>query len=161
MSMYDRKHKPNLKFNFKFDWNKVKYPILGIFAVIFVITITLLVILPALEPRAITSELAPNPLNLKDEKTSFLTVSINNVTGETASNVIVSVETEASDAISIFPATREIPTLGKGENRTLSPFAISPNPANPVYSGTYFITISTVINGQPFSEQVAFELKAV
>ena len=161
MSMYDGKHKSNLKFNFKFDWNKVKYPILGITAVIFVIAITLLVILPALEPRAIAVTLEPNPLNLKNDMTSFLAVSINNVTGTTAENVIVSVETEASDAISIFPATREIITLGKGENRTLSPFAISPNPGSSIYSGTYFLTISTIINGQAFSEQVALELKAV
>ena len=160
MSNYNRK-KTSLKFNFDFDWNKVKHPVLGIAAVIFVITVTLLLILPALEPKAIASELAPNPLDLKDGRTSFLTVSINNVTGETSSNVIVSVETEASDAISIFPATREIPTLGKGENRTLSPFAVSPNPASRVYSGTYFLTISTTINGQAFSEQVALELKAV
>ena len=159
--MYDGKNKSNLKFNFKFDWTKVKYPILGIFAVIFVIAITLLVILPALEPRAITVILEPNPLDLKNDMTSFLTVSINNVTGTTAENVIVSVETEASDAISIFPATREIITLGKGENRTLSPFAISPNSGSPIYSGTYLLTISTIINGQNFSEQIAFELKAV
>ena len=161
MSMYDAKHKPSLKFNFKFDWDKVKYPILGIFAVIFVIAITFLLILPALEPRALTVVLEPNPLDLKNDKTSFLTVSVNNITGVTAENVVVSVETEASDAISIFPATREITTLGKGENRTLSPFAISPNPSSPIYSGTYFLTISTIINDQNFSEQIAFELKAV
>ena len=160
MSMYNRKGS-GLKFNFGFDWNKVKYPVLGLAAVIFVIAITFLLILPALEPKAITVSLEPNPLDLKNDMTSYLDVSVNNVTGETAENVIVSVETEASDAISIFPATREIITLGKGENRTLSPFAISPNPGNPVYTGTYFLTISTVINGQAFSEQIALELKAV
>ncbi|MCK4883441.1 MAG: hypothetical protein KAS30_01090, partial [Candidatus Diapherotrites archaeon] len=109
----------------------------------------------------ITVVLEPNPLDLKNNMTSFLTVSVNNITAATAENVVVSVETEASDAISIFPVTRKIITLGKGENRTLSPFAISPNSGNPVYNGTYFLTISTVINGQAFSEQVAFELKAV
>ncbi len=160
MGIYNGK-RPSLKFDFGFDWNKVKYPILGISAVIFVIAVTFLLILPALEPKAISLELAPNPLDLKDERTSFLIVSINNVTGATAENVVISVETEASDAISIFPATRKIPTLGKGEKRTLNPFAISPNPASPVYSGTYFLTISTEINGQVFSEQIAFELKAV
>jgi hypothetical protein len=161
MGLYDGKPNLNLGFGFGFDWKKFKWPVVGVAAAIFVFAVAVLLVLPALQPRVIGVVLEPNPLDLKDGMDTYLTVTIRNVTDATASNVVVSVKTIASDAITIFPATRVIPTLEKNGVRTLSPFAISPNPASPVYSGTYFITISTEINGKSFSEQVALELEAV
>ena len=161
MGLYDGKSGHVVNFKFAFEWKKFRWPVVGIAAAIFVFAVAALLVLPALQPRAIEARLEPNPLDFKDGRTSYLTVTIRNVTDATANDVVVSVKTVASDAITIFPATRAIATLGKGENRTLSPFAISPNSASPVYSGTYFITISTEINGKAFEEQVALELKAV
>ena len=161
MGLYDGKSGHALNFKFAFEWKKFKWPVVGIAAAIFVFAIAVLLVLPALQPRAIEAALEPNPLDIKGGMTSYLTVTIRNVTDATASNVSVSVKTVASDAITIFPPTKAIATLGKGEKRTLSPFAISPNPASPIYSGTYFLTVSTEINGKQFSEQVALELKAV
>lgn len=161
MGLYDGKSGHALNFKFGFEWKKFKWPVVGIAAAIFVFAIAVLLVLSALQPRAIDARLEPNPLDLKDGMTTYLTVTIRNVTDATASDVVVSVKTVASDAITIFPATRVIPTLEKNGVRTLSPFAISPNSAAPVYSGTYFITVSTEINGKAFEEQVALELEAV
>jgi len=113
---------------------------------------------------AISATLNPNPLDLTKEQVgvSYLTVVLNNTTGATAKNVVVTVETEASDAIVIFPRSVTIETLGKGEMRKLEDaFVISPNPEKKAVSGKYVITITTEINGQSFSEQVMLELKAV
>ncbi len=160
MGLYDGKRNLNLNFKFDFDWRKMKLPLLSLGTIVVLFVFAVLIFL-MVQPKPILASLDPNPLNLANEMDSYLTVSINNVSCATASNVIVTVETEASDAITIFPKEREIPTLGKGENRTLSPFVVSPNPVGIVYSGTYNITIKTVINGQAFEEKVSLELKAV
>jgi len=163
MGLYDGRPKVNLKvpeFRFNFEWKRAKKPAIGLAAlmifVFFVLSIALLV-----QPKALEASLEPNPLNLAKDYDSYLTVTVNNVSNETAFNVIVSVETEASDAITIFPKERVILTLGKGETRILSPFVVSPNTAGNVYSGTYYLTIKTVINGQTFEKQVAMQLNAV
>lgn len=161
MGLYDGKPSTGFGFKLAFDWRKFRRPVIGVAAAIFVFAVAVVLVLPALQPRAIEASLDRNPLDLKDGMTAYLTVTIRNVTGATANDVVVSVKTEASDAITIFPPERTIVTLGSGEKRTLSLFAISPNPAAPVYSGTYFITVSTEMNGKPFSEQVALELEAV
>ena len=160
MGLYDGKRNVNLNFKFNFDWRRMKMPLLGLGAIVVVFIFAIAIFL-AVQPKPIVAVLEPNPLNLANDMDSFLTVTINNVSEVTASNVVVSVETEASDSIAIFPRQREIPTLGKGENRTLSPFVVSPNPASKVYSGTYILTIKTVINGKAFEEKVSLELKAV
>jgi len=160
MGLYDGSKKLDLNFRFDFEWKKLKAPLLGIGAALVLIVFVLAIFL-AVQPRALEAKLSSNPLDLAKENNSFLTVTVNNVTDATASNVVVFVETEASDAITIFPNSREIQTLGKGETRTLSPFSVRPNPASQVYSGTYIITIRTAINGQAFETQVALELRAV
>jgi len=117
----------------------------------------------AVAPKPLEAKLEPNPLDvaLDREKVSYLTITVNNVTPSTASNVSVSVATEASDAIHISPTSRTIPTLGRGESRTLNPFAISPKPGAEVYTGTYILTIKTVINGQIFEKQVQLDLETI
>ncbi len=163
MGLYDGKSRVHVslpEFKFDFEWRKLKYPALGLAALLvvlfFAFSIALLV-----QPKAIEASLSPNPLDLAKEQDSFLTVTINNVTDSTASNIVVSVETSDQHSILIFPKSQEIATLGKGETRTLLPFAVSPNPVYTVYSGTYILTIKTAINGQTFSKQVALQLKAV
>jgi hypothetical protein len=160
MGLYDGKRNVNLNLKFDFDWRRMKLPLISL-ATIVVLFVFAVAIFLAVQPKPIAASLEPNPLNLANDMDSYLTVTINNASEATASNVIVSVETEASDAITIFPGQREIQTLGRGENRTLSPFVISPNPSAQVYSGTYILTIKTVINGQAFEEKVSLELKAV
>lgn len=163
MGLYDKRNKISLKmpeFRFSFQWKKFKKPAIGLAAVL-IVAFFALSIAVMLQPQAIEASLAPNPLDLARDYDSFLTVTVNNVTDATASNVVVTVETEASDAITIFPQTRGIATLGKGESRTLSDFVVSPNTAKQVYSGTYIITIRTEINGLKAEKQVALQLKAV
>jgi hypothetical protein len=163
MGLYDKSNKINIRlpeFKFDFDWRKFKYPAIGLAALLVVLFFAFSIAV-MLQPKALEASLQPNPLDLAKDFDTYLTVTVNNVTDATASNVVVSVETEASDAISIFPKSRTIQTLGKGETRTLSPFAISPNTATEVYSGTYILTIRTAINGQNFEKQVALVLKAV
>ncbi|MBN2067435.1 MAG: hypothetical protein JW744_03135 [Candidatus Diapherotrites archaeon] len=162
MGLYDSAKGLNLNFKFAFSWKKAKYPVLGIAAAIIAIALVFLVVLPALQPKPIEAVLNPNPLDLARERNSFLTVKLNNVTGETARNIVVEVETEASDAITIFPKSKTISTLGKGETRVLEDaFVVSPNPASQAYTGTYIITIKTSINGLDAEKQVSLELKAV
>lgn len=111
------------------------------------------------QQEAIYTSISPNPLDLAKDFDSYLTVTVNNTTGSTATDVVVSVETEASDAITIFPGSRTIQTLGKDETRTLSPFAISPNTQAEIYSGSYILTVTTTINGQTFTKEITLELK--
>ncbi len=162
MGLYDGKSGPNLNFKFDFDWKKMKYPVLGVLAAAALLAMVLLIML-AVAPKPLDAFLEPNPLDISlgREKVSYLTVTVNNVTAETANDVVVLVETEASDAIHISPKSRNIPTLGRAESRTLSPFAVSPMPGSEVYTGTYFFKVSAEINGQAFEKQVALELKAV
>lgn len=153
---------PSIKFGFV--WRQFKYPVLGIAVLIIAFALLLLVVLPALQPKPLDAFLQPNPLDLTKELVgvSYLTVVLNNTTGATAKNVVVEVSTEASDAITIFPASKAIETLGKGESRALSnAFVISPNPAKKALSGTYIITVKTKINELSVEKQVALELKAV
>jgi len=160
MGLYDGKFKPSIAFKLDFDWRKLKVPALG-FAALLVVLFFAFSIAVMVMPRALSSTISPNPLNLSSDLDSFLTVKVNNVTDATAASIIVSVEASDQHSIDIFPKSQEIQTLGKGENRTLSPFVVSPNPGYNVYSGTYILTIKTEINGQQFSEQVALEIKAV
>ena len=160
MGLYDGGKKINFNFKFDFDWKKFKVPLMGLGAAIVFLAFVLIVFL-AVQPKPLEAGLSPNPLDLTTDLDSFLTITVNNVTDSTASNVVVSVETEASDSITIFPKSRTIPTLGKGETRTLSPFAVSPNPSSEIFTGTYILTIRTVINGQLFEKQVLLDLKAV
>jgi len=163
MGLYDKRTKVNLRlpeFRFDFEWKKFKRPAIGLAAALIVLFFALSIAL-MVQPKALEASLDPNPLDLAKDFDSYLTVTVNNITDSTASNVTVSVETEASDAIVIFPQSREIQTLGKGETRTLSPFAVSPNNETAVYSGTYILTIKTTINGQAFEKQVALVLKAI
>lgn len=151
---------PSIKFGFV--WKQFKYPVLGIAVVVIAFILLFLVVLPALQPKPLDAFLQPNPLLLSKEQNSYLTVTINNVTGATARNVVVTVETEASDAIVIFPRSTTIETLGKGESRTLQDkFVISPNPAKKAVSGTYIITVNVKMNDLNAEKQVALELKAV
>lgn len=162
MGLYDG-NKLNLRlpeFNFDFEWRKLKWPVLGIAAAVLVAVIAFSIFL-AVQPKPLEASLSPNPLNLAKGFDSYLTITVNNTTEATASNVLILVETEASDAITIFPRTRTIPTLGKGETRTLKPFAISPNPTSEIYSGTYILTVTTVINGQSFTQKVNLQVEAV
>ncbi len=163
MGLYDGNRGVSLKmpqFKFAFEWKKFKWPAIGL-ATVLIIAFFALSIALMVQPKALEASLNPNPLDLAKGFDSYLTVTVNNVTEATANDVVVLVETVASDAITIYPRMREIPTLGKGETRTLKPFVISPNASEEVYSGTYFITIRAVINGQPFEKQVALELRAV
>jgi len=165
MGLYDGKSKANLRlpeFRFDFDWKKFKVPALGL-AALLIVFFFIFSIATIVAPKALDARLDPNPLDLtllSGEKVSYLTVSVSNVTDSTAKNVLVSVETEAADSITIFPREQNIATLGKGENRTLELFAVGPNPNGQVYTGTYIITIKTTINGQDFLKQVALQLKA-
>ena len=132
MGLYDSKAVSS-GFKFGFAWKQLKHPALGIAVVIIALVALFLVILPALQAQPLDAALQPNPLDLTKGQNSFLTVAVNNTTGATAKNVVIEVSTEASDAITIFPASKAIETLGKGENRVLEDaFVISPNPAKKV-----------------------------
>ena len=162
MGLYDKGNKINLKFpefNFDFDWKKTKYPVLGAAAVA-VFLLIIFLIFTLVQPQPLDASLNPNPLDLSKDIDSYLTVTVNNVTDATASNVTVSVETSDEGSISIFPRERVIATLGKSERRTLSPFVISPTPSKEVYSGTYILTVKTTINDRSFSKDVVLDLKA-
>ncbi len=162
MGLYDSGKGLNLNFGFNFAWSQAKYPILGIVAVIVALILLFLVALPALQPKPIEAKLEPNPLHLPKQQNSFLTVILNNTTGETARDVVVEVETEASDALVIFPASKTIETLGKNETRKLEDaFVVSPNPGTKALSGTYVITIKARINEVDLEKQLVLELKAV
>ena len=161
MGIYDQ-GKVKLDLGFGFSFKQFKYPIIGLAAVILVLAVTLLLILPALQPQPIEAALDPNPLDLaKGQTNSFLTVTVNNVMDATAKNVVVTVGAVAAESLVIFPTSRTIDTLGKGENRTLNPFSIRPNPNATVYSGSYDLVVSTTINGQQFSKTVTLKLKTV
>jgi len=160
MGLYDGNKRVNIAFKLDFDWRKFKKPLIYTGAVIAFIAVIIIAFV-LLQPKPLEAELDPNPLELAKEMNSFLTVTVHNVTDATASNVVVSVETEASDAITIFPASRTITTLGSRDKRILPPFVVSPDLTTQVYSGTYLITVRTVINGQLFEKQVSLELKAV
>jgi len=160
MGLYDGSRNANLNFKFNFDWKKMKVPLMGLgSAVVFLIVV--FAIFLAVQPKPLEANLSPNPLDMAKDFDSYLTITVNNVTDATASNVVVFVETEASDSITIFPQSRAIQTLGVGETRTLSPFLVSPNPSAEVYTGTYILKIKTTINGQAFEKEVRLELKAV
>jgi len=160
MGLYDSRKKVNLKLpevRFDFDWKRYKVPALGLAALLvvlfFVFSIALMV-----QPKTLESRLEPNPLDLASEQNSFLTVTVKNLSGKVASNVVVSVEADAPDAIDVFPSSRVIPTLD--DRRELTPFVVRPKPGSTVYSGTYILNIRTSVNGQDFEQQVALELKA-
>ena len=110
------------------------------------------------QPKPLEATLEPNPLDLGKEQNAYLTVTVKNLSGSLASDVVVTVKADASDAIDVFPASRTIPTLDN--RRELTPFVIRPNPESTVYSGTYILNIRTTINGQDSEKQVALELKA-
>jgi uncharacterized protein (TIGR02588 family) len=161
MGLYDSKA-VGAGFKFGFVWKQFKYPVLGISVLIIAFALLFLVVLPALQPKPLDAFLQPNPLDLTKGQNSFLTVAVNNTTGATAKNVVVEVSTEASDAITIYPASKAIETLGKGEMRKLEDaFVISPNPEKKAVSGTYIITVKTKVNELSVEKQVALELKAV
>ena len=163
MGLYDNKA-VGAGFKFGFVWKQFKYPVLGIAVLVIAFALLFLVVLPALQAVPLDAFLQPNPLDLTKEQVgvSYLTVVLNNTTGATARNVVVTVETEASDAIVIFPRSTVIETLGKGEMRKLEDaFVISPNPEKKAVSGTYIITVKTKVNELSVEKQVALELKAV
>ncbi len=160
MGIYDQ-GKVKLNFGFRFSFRQFKYPILGL-GVVIVALVCLLALAVILQPKPIVAELEPNPLELaKGQTNTFLTVTINNVSDATAKDVVVSVHAVAAESLVVFPQSRVIDTLGKGEYRTLNPFSIRPNPNSTVYSGSYDLVITTAINGKQFSETVTLELKAV
>lgn len=159
MGLYDGKINLHLpKFGFDFEWKKFKNPLLFLAAVLVVLFFAFSIYL-VIMPKALSFTLLPNPLDTAKDSTSYLTITVKNITDATATDVAVFVEAQAPDSINVFPAKQTISTIEKGGVRTLEPFAISPNPSVNVYSGTYFFTISTTINGKQFVEYVALELK--
>jgi len=160
MGLYDGKidfHLP--QFGFGFDWRKSRAPLLFL-AVLLVVLFFAFSIWALLSPKALSFTLLPNPLDLAKDSTSYLTVTVKNITDATATNVVVFVEAQAPDSIEVYNSPQTISTIEKDGVRTLEPFAISPNPTANVYSGTYFLLIRTSINGKDFVEQVALELKS-
>lgn len=160
MGLYDGHKKVNLRLpevRFDFDWKRYKVPALGLAALLvilfFVFSVAMMV-----QPKALESRLEPNPLDLGKEQNAYLTVAVKNLSGELASDVVVSVEAESSDAVDVFPGSRTIPTLD--DRRELTPFVIRPNPDSMVYSGTYILNVRASINGRDYEQQVALELKA-
>jgi hypothetical protein len=131
-----------------FAWvAKVPKPIL--WAVLIILLLLAGYIFFTLFPYALTKTISfsfdKNPINAEEQV--LLSVTITNTTGTTANNVDVKVEAVDSKSFSVDKPSQRIEVLDR--SRKLS-FLV--NPVGAVKPGEYEFSISTTINGKPFSE---------
>ncbi|MBU0636001.1 hypothetical protein KKE06_03170 [Candidatus Micrarchaeota archaeon] len=100
--------------------------------------------------------LATNPDGFPIQPNSELTITVTNPNPEPAHNVSVFVTPQDDRALIVFPDSMHIEILDKSRSFVVS---IRPNPNERVLSGTYLLTVQTMIGSETYSQQVELEVK--
>ncbi|QQR92347.1 MAG: hypothetical protein IPJ89_04290 [Candidatus Iainarchaeum archaeon] len=110
-------------------------------------------------PNVVTARLVQNPLSLSANDSTVLQVQVSNPTSQMAQDMIVQVTAPSAPKLSITPKRQTIPFLGSNETRTLE-FLVLPVDAasDPFTPGSYSITISTQLQGEPYTTQVKVQV---
>lgn len=141
MGIYDQKRKWD--FGFKFEIKKLKFPLIALVLVIVIILISFFAA-SWLKANAIQYSFSDNPLDLSDNNSTLLSVTVYNTLDKDLTELELEVKPRDEKSLIVFNSIRDIPVLGKGESRKFelgNAFLIQPSPTAEIVSGDYAIDI--------------------
>lgn len=161
MGIYDdnRFSFPTVKISFK----QFKYSAIAIVALIFAIAL-LFALNDVLRPSQLELSLQPNPLDLTSflQSSATLDIKVFNVKNETVSPLVVTVSEVGGNNLLIFPASREVDSMGPQTVQELKPFIIRVNPGKTINSGSYKLKVVLEVAGEKTAEEeLTLSVKAV
>jgi len=153
MGLYEK------EFDFGFAFGKLKSKsFLTIVVFVAVALMAIFLAVSVFQPKAITTTLNDNPLNLKEKAFTMMNVVITNTTPLTARDVMVNVKAADSKSIIIGTSseeTEQIDLIESGLNRKIHFLVV---PKQGIKEGKYRIVISTEMNGTKFEENIEIEV---
>jgi hypothetical protein len=154
MGIYEEK-----KFDFNVGFGQAKKYAKPIALIVVALIVLYLIYLMAVsyQANALNAHLNKNPLSLASDADAILTVNLTNVTEADALNVKVNVYPKDVASLHVYPSTKTVSLLGKGESRKLE-FVVKPVFNGEVLPGDYKINVETEINGQKFSSELVLTL---
>ena len=148
------------KFNFSYGFGQAKkyFRPAALIIACLVVLYLLYIGLAGFQPNALNAYLNKNPLSLASDTETILTVNLTNVTAADALNVKVNVYPKDVASLHVYPNTKTVALLGRGESRKLE-FLVKPVFNGEIFPGDYKLLVETEINGQPFSSELVLTLR--
>lgn len=154
MGIYDAKK----AFAFGFEAKKARYIAIAVIGIV-IVFLAIMFISAFFSREPIQADFSENPLFLREKPFTLLEVRINNVIGEQAENVKVTVSARDRHSIFVGPGfedSKTIPTIESGQYRKIY-FLIFPQKG--ISEGSYIITINTEMNSHYFEKELALIVK--
>lgn len=154
MSIYDK----GMSFDFYSIYEKAKYPviILGAIIAVFVIYLVVSSLATVVQPKMLEAQLRPNSISV-DAANTTLYVKVNNVAEYDIYDLRIKIDSADPRNIFIYPRSRTIPTLGTKESRELT-FTV--DPLGDIPPGKYRIDIRATSAETDEKIDVILELKS-